>query len=448
MLPKLNGLMASVGIFFMFSCLQVVYGQGIFVLPGARGNGMGAAFTSIADDASAIYWNPAGLAAQKNTQLEVSGFYMSDPTRSNTSLANVPSPNSADGDFPLLKIYPTEPALYSKKTMSVDVFSPLVAVVSSYKGFVYAIGMYGIGGGCGKFNDTIADTVTGADSIHAALDANQAISVYNISVAKDVADGLSLGLGLDMLKITDKLTVDKEYNINPGSPLTGTGLTSYSINAGNDAAGSAIQVDLGAKYKAGEKMDIGLVLRSGATVDLKGKATYDQTGLAAVGSPDASLRSNYDKYYAYPATIDLGLSYKVLPRLVVAAAVSYDMYYTMKNDVTYADPVPGVFDNVDQTSHWKSEPLYRAGAQYACSDRLQLRGGISTDPTPFAVDEMTFLNINQFSMLQFAVGAGYAMGKVRLDGEYTYSMSDDPSKGDRTSQFPVNAFRLDLTYGF
>ncbi len=39
---------------------------------GARGIGMGGAFTALADDASAVYWNPAGLARLEKRELSVS----------------------------------------------------------------------------------------------------------------------------------------------------------------------------------------------------------------------------------------------------------------------------------------------------------------------------------------------------------------------------------------
>jgi hypothetical protein len=42
---------------------------------GARAIAMGGAFTAICDDASATFWNPAGLAQMHNNQLFLSGDY-------------------------------------------------------------------------------------------------------------------------------------------------------------------------------------------------------------------------------------------------------------------------------------------------------------------------------------------------------------------------------------
>ncbi len=41
----------------------------LLIAPGARAAGMGESFVSIADDATATYWNPAGLAFQERSQL-------------------------------------------------------------------------------------------------------------------------------------------------------------------------------------------------------------------------------------------------------------------------------------------------------------------------------------------------------------------------------------------
>jgi len=41
----------------------------LMISPGARAAGMGEAFVGVADDASAVYWNPAGLAYQYNREI-------------------------------------------------------------------------------------------------------------------------------------------------------------------------------------------------------------------------------------------------------------------------------------------------------------------------------------------------------------------------------------------
>src|SRR2546425_12637685 len=70
--------------FLLAICLQfttsVLHAQ-TFDQVGERAQGMGGAFVAVADDASAIYWNPAGLANvyQFDSQLSASGAPGSDP---------------------------------------------------------------------------------------------------------------------------------------------------------------------------------------------------------------------------------------------------------------------------------------------------------------------------------------------------------------------------------
>ncbi len=48
---------------------------------GARGLAMGGAYTALADDANAIYWNPAGLAAAEKREVSISHAELSQGTR-------------------------------------------------------------------------------------------------------------------------------------------------------------------------------------------------------------------------------------------------------------------------------------------------------------------------------------------------------------------------------
>ena len=57
---------------FVFSQNNVATTSAAFleIGPGARSLGMGSAFVSIADDASSLYWNPAGIVNVSRTEVQ------------------------------------------------------------------------------------------------------------------------------------------------------------------------------------------------------------------------------------------------------------------------------------------------------------------------------------------------------------------------------------------
>nr|HPI04205.1 UPF0164 family protein [Candidatus Goldiibacteriota bacterium] len=57
---------------------------------GARSLGMGKAFTGLADDASAVYYNPAGLAQQNPYQLSLMHVILYEDTMYDFAAATVP----------------------------------------------------------------------------------------------------------------------------------------------------------------------------------------------------------------------------------------------------------------------------------------------------------------------------------------------------------------------
>src|ERR1700730_3953979 len=62
-------------IVFFLSFSQGARASGFSILElGGRGAGMGGAFTAIADDGSALFYNPAGIGFQKGLRIEMDGF--------------------------------------------------------------------------------------------------------------------------------------------------------------------------------------------------------------------------------------------------------------------------------------------------------------------------------------------------------------------------------------
>ncbi len=243
------------------------YAKSHFITPGARASGYGTAFVAIADDLTAIYYNPAGLAYQEDTQVMLSCFYIDYPvTASEKSLSNYGSDK-----------YQTNAAV------------PFVAFSTKfYYDTVIAAGVYVLGGGGGKVVDPV-------NPYFEKIEGQQSYMVYNISLAKKITDKFSVGLGFDAIQFQDKL-------VAKGAAVPVPGGIDYNRSA------FGFQGNVGLMYKPIEKLSTAFVLRSGSYVDVPNEPY----------SSNSAFRENV----CYPLTWEIGFSYDLFDNFTFAAAVS------------------------------------------------------------------------------------------------------------------------------
>ena len=445
----------SVGIgivLFSFSSASLVLAGGIFVQPGTRANNMGGAYVAIADDLTAIYWNPAGLEQLDGSGVEISAFYLAAPAKSNRSLMNAAAPDVEDGDFPIFNLYAilgqpnAEPTEYQSKEFKVTAMLPFVAGHTKVKGIALALGLYAVGGGGGKWEDSVKGVLIPTDDIIASTDGSYGFMVSNISAAKEINPKLSLGLGVNWIYMIDELEAEKEYQASAGSLLS-----NYSALVDKNASGSGMEVMGGVLYKLMEKLKVGFVIRSGTTLKLKGEAKAKITGLSALSGglmPDVDYETDYDQNYAYPSTYGLGASYEPMDSLTLALGVERVNYSTMKDDIDYEDELAGIFDDVNEKKEWKDTTQVYLGAEYRVNEKLSFQGGLKTDPIPSPKDKLTLLNTNQYNLTSLSLGARYKMGVFQIDVGYIHTLSDNPKKDGREYKFPSDSYRLGVGYKF
>ena len=441
--------------------VSAVFGSSIFVPPSSKSTAMGYSFVAIADDLSAIFWNPAGL-----TQLEGSGHsvgfaLINGASKGNQPLNNSFTPNENNGDFPYLKnIYGpvlnsmtgglvpnVEPSQYQGKDLNINALLPFMAGYKKVKDITLAFGVYAVGGGGGNYESRVIEPVYG-DMLLGSVDAMQAFLIGNISAAKEINSKLSVGVGLDIVYMIDKAEVKKQYTKSAASPV----FSSYSQSIEQNASGTGLQANIGCMYKIiPEKLKFGLTIRSGGALNLKGTARFKQSGLSSLtaidpGFADTDSSTDYDEKYAYPVTASAGFSYKPSDPWTLALSIMQENYSVLRNDFEFQNQT--YFPNIKTSKRCHDNTMYCFGAEYKKNEKLAYRGGLLIDPNQFPEDQLTQLNPNQYLLIIPNLGIGYMFKGCEVNAEYSYFISQAPSLNGRSFEYVGGTVIVNLSRKF
>jgi long-chain fatty acid transport protein len=423
------------------------FANSMFVEPGARANSMGAAYTAIADDATAIYYNPAGLGQLEDKGVTVDTFYMSADVKSNQSLKNGEGKLN-NNEFPLPNIYlDNEPNTYQSKKFKTQATLPFAAGYSRIgeSNITIGAGVYALGGGGGEWEDTTTD-ILGIDTIKAKANGQYGFMIGNISAGKEVFNAFFVGLGINLIYMQDKLNLQKQYINN--SDLT---YPTYLMGMKKDATGTGVEFTGGALYNPIDKLWLGLTLRSGSTIKLKGTAEFNQVGLTTLPIPTPfpdNYKTDYTQKYIYPMTSAIGASYDLTDNLTIATAAKMINYSSMKDDIKYNSPAIGLFDNINRKLKWKNKTQLDIGFEYRATEKLSLRAGYATDPNQYPISDLNLLNTNQYSLPCATCGIGYKLEHTTFDFNYVRNISNKPENNGTTFEYPSDSFRLGVGYNF
>ena len=356
------------------------FARSIFITPGARANGLGGAFVAVADDLTAIYWNPAGLAKQKRSA-EIAATYIS---------ADVTSNNPFD---------PNRVGTTSRKFQTNALLPFLAGVVNTKNDMSVAAGVYAAGGGAGKYNDTAMP-----------IDVSQSFMIYNVSAAKEIKKGLSVGIGVDMVNMENNL----EFKI----PAVGadTDIRDY---------GYGFQFNGGVLYDISSCLTGGLTIKSGTSIKLNCK--------------NDMVSGNASKNFSYPFACALGAAYKPIEKLTLAASIEQTSY-SATQDLNIA-----AISGKDMTQ-------YHIGGEYQLCEKWAVSLGFQNDPSLWdmngTVNNVMIINTYQYNLYSYVANVGYKTGAWKADLSVGYSSSQSLQVGGTTYQYNLVPVRCDVSYCF
>lgn len=415
-------------VILMLSIASGVFANGLSLNSiGTRALGMGGAMVGLADDATAIYWNPAGIS---NVEGGFVGLYL-------TGI----SP-SASYSWQ----YPTFGIDVSAESKSATHLAPNLFATYQAGDWTFGLGVFVPAGLGVEWNGDDLVQLSGGTS----LEWMSQISAIDIapSVAYKISDQFSLGLAVNIYYAMFDLKRPAEV-----APNT---FAQYS----EESTGTGVGVTVGAQYKINEMWTLGATFRSKATVNMSG--TAENPAFAAMLVP---TESEFDREVAWPMWIAGGVAVRPSDCLILSFDVQYSQWSETEDVLVteYKDPnwkaIMEADDNNKFVLKWEDATQIRFGAEYLASDNLALRLGYYYDPAP-APDET--LNILFPSSTNHVItgGLGYKAGNWLIEGAAEYLMgaerviSDEMDAGGFVNEMPgthqmdVFAFSIGVGYGF
>jgi len=373
---------------------------------GARALGMGGAFIGLANDGTALYWNPAGLAGQKSSLLLFATDIIPSGSYKTTGI-----------DATMVTNHYLSPNLFANYNMGK---------------LSVALGVYVPAGLGAEWDPTQFGYPASAN-----LEFFSKIGVINFSpgIAYQVTDKLSLGLAANIYYAMFDMKRPA-----PGSILQ------YS----EESTGMGYGFTFGAKYQVNDQLSAGATFRLATKVTMNGTATNPM--FAAYNKTN----SEFDRDITWPMWAGFGLGYKVNDQLTLALDAQYSQWSELDELVTeYKESLwKAVIEPTEGHKFflkWEDKIQIRLGAEYAVNNHLSCRLGYYYDPAP-APDETINVLFPSSTNHVITGGATYKMGALSVIGGLEYLLGGEREIAPAahampgTHQMSIFAFSVGLGY--
>ncbi len=404
--------------FIMLSALPVtkVYASGVNLEGlGIRALSMGSAFIGLADDASAVFWNPAGLSQLKGSGYTFGLYSMTAKVDAKNGVTNngLTDPNTPydpnKGDlFP--GFYPSEPSNFDddEELWLGAATMPSFVAFKNFGRYTIGGGLYGLGGAYSSYNDKITDPVTDAE-IEADVFAVLGLMSANGSIGYQVTDKFSVGLGVDLILSLWRGDVKKDY-IAPNPSLN------YDYDAQIRKWGYGFQGNFGMLYKFNEQWSVGATYRTGTDIKLKGDTRVSLKGGSAIDPFKTDEKSDGHTDFVYGASWGIGVAYKPTNKLTF----TYDYRENDWSDFNWPgsnatfDKQGKFLQNVDGDPDWKRSHGYSVGTEYKYNSTITLRAGYTNEfsGVPSEFENPATITLGDLQIANVGMGIQYETWKV------------------------------------
>lgn len=345
----------------------------------ARAVGMAQTMKGHVDDASAVFFNPAGLIMGRQLDVQVGdtliipSFKVKDARTGNSY--------STEG-----QVVPP-PHIYAAYALNDDIS--------------VGIGMFSL---FGLVVPWPADWVGRFETIHSELKTY----FINPEVAVRIGDRVRVGAGVQIVRGTAELIRALGFGTQEGKVDLAGGAWGVGGNGG-------VMVDI-----IPHRLTFGATYRSPVTLDITGNAHF--TGIPP--EFQGTIHDQQAKATVHlPQTFGFGLGFWPIPTLRLALETDYTGWQVV-GDLTITFPgspptPPSDLGPLDTRlpKRWSHAWLVRTGGEYSLTEQWRLRAGVMYDSTPSPADTIT-PELPDTNRINLGLGAGYRWYNFNFDLGY------------------------------
>ena len=360
---------------------------------GAKASGMGLAFTALADDPSAVFYNPAGLGWQKHFSVQVGGSVLTK-VEGNFEGGN-PFPGTGFGTEEQHQTSYLLPTMYA------------VAPLTSNVNFGLGINApYGLG-----FRWDDAEQFSGRfiaqNAVIQTADVNPVVSFQ-------FAPFFALAVGADYR--LSKVSLERNRAaINP--------FTQSVVDVAHIKLDSELQDNTGWGWNAGvlfkfaDTVSLGVSYRSKIEVDYEGTGKFTQrpTGNAAFDAGVAAQLPQGDQdvnvTIEFPSTVNLGAAIHLPADFTLTLDADWTEWSSF--DELLIDFENAAIPDLDRQTLWEDSWAYRAGLQKRFGD-FAVRAGYYFDESPQPIEDVGPI-LADADRNAYTIGLGYNTERWGVD---------------------------------
>ena len=398
---------------FTVSCLLATSALASgFLIPeqGAKASAMAGAFAATADDPSAIFFNPAGIAQQRELSV-----------LAGTTLINFTNEFTGDPNSPLTS---GVEAKYNRHLFNIPNIYGVMPIGNNLSVGVGVFAAFGL-------RTDWADPFPGR---FISKDADLKTTSVNPVVAWQTSDGrLAIGGGLEYRRARVILNAN-QMALNPfNGRIIDTVNTRLASEYGHD-----IGWNVGVLFKASDRFRVGASYRSDMEIDLEGEADFTPipTGnaqldqfIAAQTPPDQGIRT----VFPFPALLTAAVAFSPRDDWDIELDVIRTTWSRFEALSVEFDVTPAA--NFTRVQDWKDTNSYRLGVNHNATEHWDVRFGAVYDQNPQPTERVSPL-LPDADRIGFTLGAGYKTGPFILDwGLMVLHFKDRSTEGRNENGF-------------